>query len=413
MKMLKRMRVRLATYFVCLALILHLLGSATSIVLLSSILSNAMDTMLLELLAEIRPSVQIVGDHPSLVSWADRAKQQEFPILATIQLYDSKRNLEEEYGPTGIPILKSGQLEDHGKGENRVVRSTFEPVVKEGKTIGFVQVQASAATNDHALEQALKSALLVMPLLVACVAAAGYWFAGVALRPVEETMRLLRRFVADAGHELNTPIAIIEASLETLHEVLKEHDQDNLVDIIGKSASRMSELSSDLVFLARVEDPISAYPMTPVDVSKLVIEVAKDFEPLAKNKQIELKVLQQAELEIIGNAEFLKRMLGNLLSNGLRYTDSGGQLSIATEQRSGLLDIHVSDTGIGIPPESVDHVFDRFYRVDKARARAAGGAGLGLSIVKAVVDAHGGEVKVTSEIGKGSKFTVSLPLGRR
>lgn len=411
--MLKRMRVRLATYFVCLALILHLLGSATSIVLLSSILSNAMDTMLLDLLAEIRPSVQTMEDHPTLVTWADRAKQQDLPILATIQLYDAKRALAEEYGPSGIPVLKNGQLESRTQSENRVVRSTYEAVVKDGKTIGYVQVQASTATNDHALEQALKSALLVMPLLVACVAASGYWFAGVALRPVEETMRLLRRFVADAGHELNTPIAIIEASLETLHDVLKDHDQDNLVDIIGKSASRMSELSSDLVFLARVEDPISAYPMSRVDVGKLVAEVAKDFEPLAKNKHIELKVLQQADLEIVGNAEFLKRMLGNLLSNGLRYTDPGGQLSIASEQRAGLLDIHVSDTGMGIPQESVDHIFDRFYRVDKARARAAGGAGLGLSIVKAVVDAHGGEVKVTSEIGKGSKFTVSLPLGRR
>jgi two-component system phosphate regulon sensor histidine kinase PhoR len=112
----------------------------------------------------------------------------------------------------------------------------------------------------------------------------------------------------------------------------------------------------------------------------------------------------------MGNLEFLRRMVTNLASNALRYTDEGGTIVVWAEVEGRNLAIKVSDTGIGIPPESIDHVFDRFYRVDKARARAAGGAGLGLSIVKAVVETHKGNITVSSEVGRGSTFKVTIPL---
>jgi Signal transduction histidine kinase len=150
--------------------------------------------------------------------------------------------------------------------------------------------------------------------------------------------------------------------------------------------------------------------MTPVSVKKLLEDVCEDFTNLAKTRNIHFKLGSVSEQEIMGNLEFLRRMVTNLASNALRYTDEGGTIIIWSEVEGRNLAIKVSDTGIGIPQESINHVFDRFYRVDKARARAAGGAGLGLSIVKAVVESHKGNISVTSEVGRGSTFKVTIPL---
>ncbi|MBC7998671.1 MAG: HAMP domain-containing histidine kinase [Leptolyngbya sp.] len=231
------------------------------------------------------------------------------------------------------------------------------------------------------------------------------------MRPAESAMQLLRRFVADAGHELNTPIAIIEASLEALTEILRENNvKEELTEVIAKASARMGELASDLIFLAQVENPISHYVMGPVKTKKLLEDVTKDFQSLAKTRDIHFKLGAVADEEVIGNLEFLRRMVTNLGSNALRYTDEGGTVIIWSEVDGRDLAIKVSDTGIGIPDDSINHIFDRFYRVDKARARAAGGAGLGLSIVKAVVDAHRGDISVSSEVGRGSTFKVRIPL---
>src|SRR5579875_289363 len=412
--MQKWMRVKLALFFMSIVLFLHVLGAGTSIFLLDKGLRENMDRSLMELLAEIRPSVQIIEGRPSLKSWAETVKRGKLKIPASIQLYDAGGRLLEEYGPPGVPRLGNGRLESYPGAVESRVRSWNESIVRQGVLFGHLQVQDSSRQKNNAIKQAIYAALLVMPFLGALVALIGYWFASVALTPIEEGVQLMRRFVADAGHELNTPVAIISASLETLEEVLREHNlSQDLTDTIAKATARMSELASDLVFLARVEDPMSAYPIGPIKSKGLIEDLAGVYDPLASQKNIRLKLLQIDDAEVVGNAEFLRRMLSNLLSNGLRYTDPGGEITISTELTPRYLDIHVSDTGMGIPPESLQRVFDRFYRVDKARSRLAGGAGLGLSIVKAVVEAHGGKVSVASEVDRGSTFTVSIPLSRR
>jgi len=409
--MLNQMRVKLALYFMCLVLVLHLIGATAFYVLFSASLVRSNQSLLADLASEIRPSIGIDNGMPTLKDWAQQAKEANSTVTATVQLFDKKKKLLEKYGDEGIDRLGNGRLEERDPATTRKVRSINERIKSAGKEIGYLQVQVSTIKNDEACELAIYATIVAMPFLGALVAVAGYMFSGIALKPAEQAMQLTRRFVADAGHELSTPIAIIEASLESLSEILKENNvKEDLTDIIAKASARMSELASDLIFLARVENPISHYVMTPVSVKKLLEDVCEDFSTLAKSRDIGFKLGATSESEVMGNLEFLRRMVTNLASNALRYTDEGGTIIIWSEVEGKNLAIKVSDTGIGIPPESIDHVFDRFYRVDKARARAAGGAGLGLSIVKAVVESHKGNITVTSEIGRGSTFKATIPL---
>jgi len=409
--MLNQMRVKLALYFMCLVLVLHLLGATAFYVLFSASLVRSNQSLLTDLASEIRPSIKIENGVPTLKDWAQRAKEANSMVTATVQLFDKEKRLLEKYGDPGIDRLGKGRLEERGSESVKKVRSVNESIKSAGKDSGYLQVQVSTVKNDEACELAIYATIVAMPFLGALVAVAGYIFSGIALKPAEQAMQLTRRFVADAGHELNTPIAIIEASLEALSEILKENNvKEDLTEIIAKASARMSELASDLIFLARVENPTSHYVMAPVSVKKLLEDVCEDFNTLAKSRDIHFKLGSVSEFEVMGNLEFLRRMVTNLASNALRYTDAGGTIILWSEVEGRNLAIKVSDTGIGIPPESIEHVFDRFYRVDKARARAAGGAGLGLSIVKAVVESHKGNITVTSEVGRGSTFKVTIPL---
>lgn len=409
--MLNQMRVKLALYFMCLVLVLHMIGATAFYVLFSVSLVRSNEALLADLVSEIRPSIKVEAGHPTLQDWAKRATEANSMVTASIQLFDSNKKLLEKYGSDGIEKLGKGRLEERDQSGRRSVRSLNEKIISSGKVSGYLQVQVSTKQNDQASELAIYATIVAMPFLGALVAIAGYLFSGLALKPAEQAMQLTRRFVADAGHELNTPIAIIEASLEALTEILRENNvKEDLTEIISKASARMSELASDLIFLARVENPISHYVIAPVSIKKLLEDVCEDFTNLAKTRNIQFKLGAVSEMEVMGNLEFLRRMVTNLASNALRYTDEGGTIIIWSEVEGRNLAIKVSDTGIGIPPESIDHVFDRFYRVDKARARAAGGAGLGLSIVKAVVESHKGNITVTSEVGRGSTFKVTIPL---
>lgn len=413
--MLHKMRVKLALYFMLLALVLHMLGSSVAIVLLNIDLEHSADAYLADLLDEVRPGIEITAGLPSLKTWVERLEKDRLRILSTIQIYSPDGSLIEHFGPTGIAMLENGRVAMATDVGQLSVRSRYMVIAEDGKQVGYLQVQQNTRAGDQAIHQAISAAFLVMPILAILVALSGYWFASIALEPVEQTMRMLRRFVADAGHELNTPVAVISASLETLTEVAKDSklQTGELIEIVSTANARMGELASDLVFLARVEDPILAYPLELLKTAPIVEDVARDFQIIASQKHIDVQVVQNDAAEVSGNAEFIRRMLSNLLSNAIRYTDPDGHIQVSSRVSGANLEIAVTDSGIGIPPESLGLVFDRFYRVDKARSRVEGGAGLGLSIVKAVVEAHKGSVTVTSELGKGTTFKVLIPLWRR
>ena len=221
-----------------------------------------------------------------------------------------------------------------------------------------------------------------------------------------------KRFIADASHELRTPLAVLRGETEVALEqerVTAEYKES--LALIKDEAERLSRIVENLFMLAR--QPVDAPSMIreTVRLDEVVADCARAAGVLATQKGLRLKIEGSlAAMTMNGDDEMLKRMLLNLLDNAVKYTPAGGEISIALGSQNGAAHIVVTDTGIGIPAEDQSRIFDRFYRVDKARSRALGGAGLGLSIARWIVEGHGGSLSVESVVGRGSSFTVELPL---
>jgi two-component system phosphate regulon sensor histidine kinase PhoR len=235
----------------------------------------------------------------------------------------------------------------------------------------------------------------------------------VTLTDITQRRRLevLRRdFVANASHELKTPVAAVRALAETLLTALPDDPEAGrrFAERIGREAERLDLLARDLLDLSRVER--GTLDVEPVDLVGLAKEVVGGYGELAEERRIKLQAELQPQVSIRGDRAQLGLLLSNLLDNALRYTPAKGTVCVRLDATESRAVIQVSDTGQGIPAGELPRVFERFYRVDKARARRTGGTGLGLAIVRHVAEAHGGTVRVDSELGRGSSFTVTLPV---
>jgi len=224
-------------------------------------------------------------------------------------------------------------------------------------------------------------------------------------------LEVLRRdFVANASHELKTPVAAVRALAETLLTALPEDPESGrrFAERIGREAERLDALARDLLDLSRVER--GTLDVEPVDLVGLAKEVAGGYADLAEERRIRLRAELQPQVSVRGDRAQLGLLLSNLLDNALRYTPARGTVYVRLDTAESRAVLQVADTGEGIPAGELPRVFERFYRVDKARARQTGGTGLGLAIVRHVAEAHGGTVRVESELGRGSTFTVALPV---
>jgi len=237
----------------------------------------------------------------------------------------------------------------------------------------------------------------------------------IVLRDVSELRRLenLRReFVANVSHELKTPLSSIKAYAETLR-LGALYDSDNNLKFIGRieeQADRLQELIVDLIHIARVETGRETFEIAEVPVASVVERVRASLADTAASRQISLRIAPPANpLMIKADEDGLYTILSNLVDNALKYTPAGGSVEIRWSPEGKSVVLSVVDTGIGIAPEFQARVFERFYRVDKARSRELGGTGLGLSIVKHLAQAFGGQVGLTSKVGAGSTFSVRLP----
>lgn len=405
----KELRIRLTGQFVLLFVLLYFFGGALAMYMFDQNLTKALDYELRDLSEEILPSIEYRQTGPTLKAWADRAAKQHYSLPGTIQLYDEKAKLLERYGPPGASVLWNGTVKSgHGAGS---VRSLYVGVGDRASRAGYLQIQVSTSHRDDAVYGMITTMILIAPVLALAVAVCGSWFSGKAVQPVETTVQLLRRFVADAGHEINTPITVIEASVQTLEETFREEGlPTDVLEIIKRASGRMRELGDSLLMLARMETPHLVSPKVALNLKAIVSPVMEECSQIAKSKNILLECGEIPEQVIVGHAEALQRMLQNLLANALRYTDNDGRVTLSVQAESRWVLMQVEDTGIGIPPESLPHIFERFYCVDKSRSRTAGGSGLGLSIVKAIVDNHSGIISVSSQLGHGSIFSVKLPI---
>ncbi|HYW73731.1 MAG TPA: ATP-binding protein, partial [Pyrinomonadaceae bacterium] len=234
------------------------------------------------------------------------------------------------------------------------------------------------------------------------------------LARLERSFKEQQRFVADASHELRTPLAVLRGETEVALSQSRSADEYQAsLALIKDEAERLSHIVEDLFILARQPLDRPTIAQRTVRLDSVVAECGRAAQVLAARKSINLTMDAQAQPAISGDDELLQRMILNLLDNAVKYTPAGGEVSVELSQRNGHARLTVRDNGIGIPPQDQPHVFDRFYRVDKARSRAMGGAGLGLSIAQSIAEAHGGMITVESNGHHGSVFTVQLPIDGR
>lgn len=217
-----------------------------------------------------------------------------------------------------------------------------------------------------------------------------------------------QQFTADASHELRTPVTVIQSEIDvTLARPRTAEEYQETLISIQEEITHLNGLMADLLLLARSDE---AMPLSTADtnLSSIITEVCTHLGPLAKARQQHLTV-ETASIQVHGVANDLTRLARNLIENALRYTQEGGIITVALERRGDTAMLTVSDTGPGIAPSALPHLFDRFYRADTSRNRAAGGTGLGLAIAQAIAHRHGGTISVTSTLGQGATFTVILP----
>ena len=319
-----------------------------------------------------------------------------------------------------------------------------------------IQVAAPLEEFYEALDRFLARLLIYAPLALLLASALGYWISRKALAPVdditraaqqigahnlsarlavpasgdelqrltetlnqmlrriEEALERITRFSGDASHELRTPITVMRTRVElALRHPRTAGENHNTLNQLHGELIQASYLLDNLMLLARADSGAEQLRMTSADVEDAIREVLAQASPLAGEKGVALhSALPGRAVRIAADRPMLQRLLLILIDNAVKYTPPSGQVSVALTAVNGSATISVKDTGIGIPEDELPRIFDRFYRVDKARSRQAGGAGLGLSIGRWIAEAHGGSIRVESRPGEGSTFSVDLPVER-
>ncbi len=224
---------------------------------------------------------------------------------------------------------------------------------------------------------------------------------------LETTLQSQKQFIADSSHELGTPIAVIRGNAELLNRPLPAPDRQEAIRAIQSESARMERIVSDLLDMAEL-DLAEDNRRQPVRLDEVALEVFSQARPMAAGRT--LRVERVEPVAVTGNPDRLRELLLNLVDNAIKSTPEGGLITLGVRRDGEWGETWVSDTGVGIPAEEQGRIFDRFYRVDKARSRAVGGTGLGLAIAKAIAAAHGGRISVASEPGQGTTFLVQVPL---
>jgi two-component system phosphate regulon sensor histidine kinase PhoR len=247
------------------------------------------------------------------------------------------------------------------------------------------------------------------------------------LRDLTETERVektRRDFIANVSHELRTPLTSIQGYTETLLDSTLDNvaSTRDFLEIIRKNSSRMSRLTEDLLTLARVESGETRFDVESVPPAELLHDAEESFREIARTHGIDLQIqdlkptdssardfLIQTFPPVLADREAIHQVFSNLIDNALKYGASGGRIVLGARSASHAVEFFVQDFGAGIPSEHLARLFERFYRVDKARSRESGGTGLGLAIAKHIVMAHGGSIRAESELAHGSTFLFTLP----
>ena len=224
--------------------------------------------------------------------------------------------------------------------------------------------------------------------------------------------RARKEFLSNVSHELRTPLSSIKLMLETVLEAHDDEAGDLFLPQVLVQVDRLAVLVGQLLEQARAESGQLKLSLREVDLEEVVHPIVTSFEPQAANKGIELELLAGRPVQLEADPDRLAQVFVNLIDNAIRHTAAGGRVKIELDARGSDAVVRIRDTGEGIPYRDLPHIFERFYVVDRSRARESSGAGLGLAIVKGIVDAHGGAISAESMLGRGTTFTIRLPIMR-
>lgn len=369
--------------------------------------------------------IQFQGIDPRvfLVLWDVHGNS--FPILAGA---DNKRSVEAFKPYRSVPTPQTIKVDGHSyriyaidydqpKAMNvRILSDTslLNELNQAPSQIVSVQAISIIDSEQNMLKQLLKLILFGIFGGGAVTVLAGLYLANQALQPIRRSWEKQQQFVADVSHELRMPLSIIQANAEL---VFRHPDRSILamsepLSMVLAETKQMGRLTEQLLTLARADSNQEEIILKPLSLAELIREVTQKFEPLAELKQQKLKIDLESMPEITGDHERLHQLLVILLDNSMKFTPEDGTILVSA-RKGHSIDIVVEDTGIGIAAEDLPHIFDRFYRGDKARSRSNGGTGLGLAIAKWIVNKHGGDITAASVLGQGTTMTIRLPVGQR
>ena len=353
---------------------------------------------------------------------------------------------------------------------NTPLRMITFPVVENNHVTKIVQIASSLEEVEDALNTLFIILIITVPLALMVASLGGQFLAHKALKPVDhitqtarmitsqnlnqriiplkvkdeisrlietfnemisrldQSFRQIKQFSSDASHELKTPLTILKGEVEvTLRKERSSQEYQQTLKSNLEEINRMSQIVEDLLLLSKADTGQIRLNKEDINLTEILNDVVAQIELLARSKGLHLSTSNHhQDIYILGDVLRIRELLMNLIENGIKYTEEGGSIHISLQkeapppvlnlsewegrEKGKFVKIIVSDTGIGIAKEDQERIFNRFFRVDKARSREQGGSGLGLSICKWIVEAHQGEIEVESELGKGSSFTVKLPL---
>jgi heavy metal sensor kinase len=372
-------------------------------------------------------------------------------------MYLSDEPESKRFDPTRVPPLKprTGQeslREERLSGDSGLMIFAMPFTANDGSKY-VIEVGAS----NHEIERVLHGLLLAiaigLPVVVTIAIAGGYLLMRGALRPVDEitqsaeritsrnlgerlpvaqtgdelerlsvglnrmiarldeSFQHIHRFSADASHELRTPLTILRGELEAAAQQRQiTHELRETLGSALEETERLSRIVESLMAISRLDAGEARVELAHFDLAELTSSTTEQMRLLAEDKKIALRCEAERRVRVEGDRARLKQVVVNLVDNAIKYTPAGGLVGVKVCACDGRAMLEVNDNGVGIPPDALPHIFERFYRVDKTRSRQMGGAGLGLSIIKAIVTAHGGQVRVESVEGKGSRFLIELPV---
>ncbi len=329
-----------------------------------------------------------------------------------LQWFDNQGNLINQQGKTvlNLPFLPNNIVQfQTGK---IPIQAVTVPIIgsDNGELVGYVRVSQSLEEFDETLQK-LDWGLgggIIISLVLSSIG--GILLTRQAMQPIEESFQRLKQFTADASHELRSPLMVIKINAELPLEYPEEigpKDAEKF-QAIASATNQMTRLTEDLLLLART-DKVSHQNRNTLNLTSILENLIQLYKPQAEAKKINLISQLIANLQLIGDSLQLTRLFTNLVENALYYTPSGGVVEIKTSRVGSHLYVNVQDTGVGIAPEDIDKVFERFWRANQSRSYWSGGSGLGLAIAQAIAQNHGGLISVTSQLGVGSCFTVRLP----